>query len=358
MLSILDTFPYPYRERDAQQLHVTLSQLHPTPQGAILIASQAGLDGTLIDAGQPPFFVWKDVLGLAGRSGLTRQLVQLVHDKLNATNPRRPFLAGLLSGKPTPADDEPRADGGAPNFLRDTDDVYEDETLLYHDDLTIQIGRLPDFIDTLQRMVRLAPAVCRLTVDIHGAGMLGTAFRIGPDLLLTNWHVVYNTLTGARATAVTAEFGYEHDGRGTALAAKIVTCDVESIVPGQADDWAVIRATDPLSDAWPVVKLSEAVTPEKGSAAYVIQHPGGERKRLGFVRNTVTAFDERTMHYLTDTREGSSGAPVFDPRGRLIALHHAGGRPQQVVGMPPLRKNEGIRIPRIIDGLRGRIAVP
>ena len=66
----------------------------------------------------------------------------------------------------------------------------------------------------------------------------------------------------------------------------------------------------------------------------------------------MTSFDDLVVHYLTDTQEGSSGAPVFNARGQLIALHHAGGRPQQVVGKPPVKKNEGIRISCIVAGLR------
>ena len=59
-------------------------------------------------------------------------------------------------------------------------------------------------------------------------------------------------------------------------------------------------------------------------SAYIIQHLGGQRKRLGFVRNQVSSFDERVIHYLTDTQEGSSGSPVFDGQGRLIASQYAG----------------------------------
>jgi V8-like Glu-specific endopeptidase len=83
----------------------------------------------------------------------------------------------------------------------------------------------------------------------------------------------------------------------------------------------------------------------------IIQHPGGERKRVAYVRNQITEFDHRIVHYLSDTQTGSSGSPVFNENGRLIALHHAGGRPQEVAGKAPLRKNERIRIPLILNGL-------
>jgi V8-like Glu-specific endopeptidase len=224
---------------------------------------------------------------------------------------------------------------------------------------TIQIGRVPGLIATLQRLVALAPAVCRLVVDVNGLGKHGTGFRIGPDLLLTNWHVLHRTDNDTRATAVTAEFGYEDDGSGGVIAPTVIPCDVESIVSNKADDWAVIHVKQSLADAWPVAKLSESVAPTLSAAAYIIQHPGGERKRVGFVRNQVSFFDDRVVHYLTDTQAGSSGSPVFDGQGRLIALHHAGGRPQEVVGRAPMRKNEGIRISRIIDGLQGQnIIIP
>ena len=91
-----------------------------------------------------------------------------------------------------------------------------------------------------------------------------------------------------------------------------------------------------------------------GEASYILQHPLGDRKRLGFVRNTVTDYNERVVHYLTDTQQGSSGSPVFNSEGGLVALHHAGGRPQEALGKAPVRKNEGIRISRVLAGLKQR----
>jgi S1-C subfamily serine protease len=323
------------------------------------VAQRSGVDTSMIFADQAPALLWKDVLDAAARDGLTRTLVTDVVGALKPTSPARPFLADLLAGTPTPVSGEARGADGEPRFLHADDEVTEPESLLYQDDLTVEIGRLPALVAALQRLVALAPAVCKLTVDVAGSGQYGTAFRVGDDLLLTNWHVVHRRADGTPATAVTAEFGFEDDGRGGVLAGVPVRCDAAGIVSDEADDWAIVHAAEPLRPEWPTVALGDAAEPKLGSPAFIVQHPLGARKRVGIVRNTVSFVDDRIVHYLTDTQDGSSGAPVFDAEGRLIALHHAGGRPQEVIGKPPLRKNEGIRAARIAAALRERgVAVP
>jgi V8-like Glu-specific endopeptidase len=359
MPPILQTFPYPFDQPAAQELHVTLTRLYPTPDGVRVVAERAGVDMSMVYLQQAPLFLWHDVLVQAAAGGLTEPLVREARDLQSPNSPARPFLDELLAGGTPPVDGEPRNADGSAAFLKDDDTVSEPEALLFKDDLTLQIGRVPGLIATLQRLIELAPAVCRLVVDVHGLAGHGSGFRIGPDLLLTNWHVLHNRHTGARATAVTAEFGYEDDAHGAALAPTLIPCDVASIVTDQADDWAVIRAQQPLDGAWPVIKLSEAVEPVAHEPAYIVQHPGGNRKRVGYVRNSVSSFDDRVLHYLTDTQQGSSGSPVFDAAGGLIGLHHAGGTPQQVTGSPPVAKNEGIRIPRVVAGLAAQgVATP
>jgi hypothetical protein len=46
--------------------------------------------------------------------------------------------------------------------------------------------------------------------------------------------------------------------------------------------------------------------PVRDVPAYLIQHPGGIRKRIGFVRNQVTYVDDQVARYLTATQTASS----------------------------------------------------
>jgi V8-like Glu-specific endopeptidase len=357
MPSIADAFPFPWNDPAAQELHQVLSQIYPTPSAAMFVAAKAGFNTGLIDWQQPSFFVWKQLLDAGATAGLNRALLEQVRDQ-NPRNPRRSFLEEILAARPPTTDREPRAPDGAPRFIQATDDVTEPEALLFHDDLTLSTGRVPWLIGVLQKLLQLSPAVCRFEVRYPVGIGRGTGFRIGPDLLLTNWHV-FHLQDGTRTTGVTAEFGYEEDSTGGGLATRVIPTDLASLQGDAADDWAVIRVTQALDPAWPVLALSQAATPQANQAAFIIQHPGGERKRIGFVRNQVTWFDDRVVHYLTDTQAGSSGSPVFNEQGQLIAIHHAGGRPQEVAGKPPVKKNEGIRISRIVEGLaKAGITVP
>ncbi len=348
----LDMFPYPWTEPAAQELLTRLSQIHPTSKAAQFVATTVGMDPGYIHWEQPVVYVWIEILTKASTEGLLRAMVQKQHDLLKDSSPHKVFLADLLENKRPAYGSDPRDLVGAPNFIANDDEVMEPEALLYYDDLTLPIGKVRGLISTLQKLMEYAPSVCRLVVDFNGQTGHGTGFRIGPDLLLTNWHVLTNPYTKQRCSTVTAEFGYEDNGQGGALSSTLIPCDVASIVTDKADDWAVIKTTTAMPDAWPILKLSEACEPKLHEPAYIIQHPGGERKRMGFVRNQVSFFDTRVTHYLTDTQAGSSGSPVWNADGCLIALHHAGGRPQEVVGKPPVSKNEGIRISRVVAGLQ------
>jgi len=152
------------------------------------------------------------------------------------------------------------------------------------------------------------------------------------------------------ATSVHADFGFDVDANGTSTTVTSLVGEPATIRGEKADNWAVVTV-DGMLPEWPILDLGSQADPQIGDATYILQHPGGQRKRLGYVRNTISFVDAGVVRYLTDTEPGSSGAPVFDQLGRLVALHHAGGRPIEVVGKPPVAKNEGIRISRVRERL-------
>jgi hypothetical protein len=353
-MALLDELVYPWHNAEAQQLHQTLIALYPSNQIILLLAAEAEVDTIWILQQQPPALLWKDVLDHAARANRLRKLVQRGLDRLLPDNPARPFLQQLLDGQAPAVSAEPRAEDGTPAFMHGDDTVSEPEALLFGDDLTMPIGQVPGLIETLRKVLLVGPSVCKLSVSLGAGQQYGTAFRIGPDLLLTNWHVVHRRSDRAPAAAVNAEFGFEDAADQGLLVPRAVRCDAAAVESDHHDDWAVVRAIDPLDDAWPIVPLADLPVPALQAPAYIVQHPMGQRKRVGFVRNQISYLDERVVHYLTDTDVGSSGSPVLDAAGRLIALHHRGGRPQEIPGKPPLRKNEGVRISRVAAALKER----
>jgi S1-C subfamily serine protease len=183
----------------------------------------------------------------------------------------------------------------------------------------------------------------------------GTGFRISDELVLTNHHVLFPK--GAIATKVQADFGFDVDAHGTSLAVTSLPGAVETIKGEKADDWAIIKI-DKMNGSWPILPLDARTRPKVGDRAFILQHPNAQQKRIGFVRNTITEVDDAVVKYLTDTQPGSSGAPVFDVEGRPIALHHAGGRLVVVADKPPVAKNEGVRISRVLERMTADNIVP
>jgi Trypsin-like peptidase domain/Effector-associated domain 1 len=356
-LSLLDSLHFPWSRKDAQQLYDVVINLSPTIDSAVDVASRAGLRPGRLTLSKPVDYLWRDILNEAASQAVLRRLIQAVHDGLYSDHPQRAFLGDLLAGRPTSISGESLGTDGKSHFIAGTPLIETPESLLFHDDLTLPVGRMTALIEVLRRLQTLAPAVCRLTVEVGRSTMTGTGFRISREWLLTNAHVLYDG-PQQPATAVTAEFGADDDGLGHLLSPTPIRTEVSSIVADHADDWAVIRMAEPLSDVWPVIGMAEVAEPVVGAEAFIIQHPMGGNKRVGFMRNAICNVDDRVVHYLTDTRIGSSGSPVFNALGQLIAVHHLGGTPQTVVGRPPMKKNEGIRATRIAAALRALGVTP
>jgi len=201
---------------------------------------------------------------------------------------------------------------------------------------------------------------------------VGTGVLVGPRLLLTNNHVIPDP---DEATAMAVQFGYEYDDDGRERAA-----DLYPLAPARAFhteeglDFTVVGVGD-LDGAAPSAKYGTVTLIEATGKALraevlnVVHHPRGERKRASIRQNRMVAQDELWLRYTSDTREGSSGAPVFNDQWEMVALHHGGVERRDEAGNRLARSgeiwtevmgddaidyvaNEGARVSRIISALR------
>ncbi len=173
-------------------------------------------------------------------------------------------------------------------------------------------------------------------IDIRDGLNSGSGFLIGQDLFLTNQHV-FNDETipkqselnmnyeknrvGQRITP--ADFKFDPDR--FFLTAKMVSEDSEL-------DFALV-AVKPISRDG--ISLSEFTTHKlkkeqgkilEGQPVTIIHHPDGREKSVTIHNSNLLELKDRVKDdhvclYNSDTEPGSSGAPVFNNRWEVIALH-------------------------------------
>jgi len=208
----------------------------------------------------------------------------------------------------------------------------------------------------------------------------GTGWLIDEGILVTNYHVVAGTDRDGRteedvrqqAVGMKARFGFTERRSATRQ------FRVEQVLAAdQALDYAVVRLhrfaedkqpgledsqlseLEPVSTIgfWGRLELKPASTLASGDRLNIVQHPGGGEMMVAFRQNTFGRLspDGQSIEYSTDTREGSSGSPVFDDNWMVRAMHSHGimapgpdGTGQRAVA------NGGIPIETIVADLRNR----
>lgn len=197
--------------------------------------------------------------------------------------------------------------------------------------------------------------VCLIDDGVDG---FGTGFLVGPDLVLTNYHVVEPLFAPAPKVATGWSVRFDHKksadgkpiapGRSVAFAADWYIDhapyspfdskpDPKGGDPSNDElDFALIRLAEPIGDqpisakseeqrGWVPLMDRKIVTAKKQMIA-ILQHPKGGPMKLAMGMAealTLNAAGNRVRHGVPTDR-GSSGSPLFDQDWNVLALHHMG----------------------------------
>jgi hypothetical protein len=68
--------------------------------------------------------------------------------------------------------------------------------------------------------------------------------------------------------------------------------------------------------------LGDLSTASPGEAVFVVSYPLGGPLAFSLRNTRLVSVDDTFVHYIASTQPGSSGGPVLDESGHLIAIHH------------------------------------
>jgi hypothetical protein len=213
----------------------------------------------------------------------------------------------------------------------------------------------------LAKLAALRRRICRIEHPCRPADKpgFGTGWLVGSDLLLTNHHVIspFRPLAGNGLNAAEITFRFdvpEPPAMGYGRTCKLADdWLVDASPPGAAErneghalpteaelDYAVIRLAERVADdeveketprGW-VDLTTHGAAVRKGDVMLIVQHPEGLPQRFAFGNAINTpAPEERRLLHDANTLKGSSGSPVVNIKLDIVALHHAGGKPNQAV---------------------------
>ena len=209
--------------------------------------------------------------------------------------------------------------------------------------------------------------VCRVELGnpkaaVAGQGF-GTAFLVGPDLVLTNHHVIEPVLSG-KYSANQIILGFDRvEGSDSAIAGP--HCGLKRpakqsawlVAMSESLDYALLKLSKAMGDepivatsgggsegqaakrGWFELSVSGADEIKLDDSQLIIQHPDGLPLKMDM--GIVTKLTDTRIRYNTSTMPGSSGSPCFDRELRVVALHHAGAS----------TFNQGIPMSAILDDL-------
>ena len=236
------------------------------------------------------------------------------------------------------------------------------------------------------RLGQIETQVCRIEIPTARGTVFGTGFLLGPDVVMTNHHVMNAVISGkATPGMVIFRFDYKRvsDAVVTEGAIYRLAADwhIDSSPPSDVDskrepkpgvpkpdelDYALVRLEgapgsspagqkpDPKDPPRGWIEVDNATTAEPSTPLFIMQHPDAAPLKLAVDMSGVIGLNANAtrLKYTVNTEGGSSGSPCFNADWKLVALHHSGDPNFDDTHNPEY--NEGIPIDAIVNLLAAR----
>jgi hypothetical protein len=198
------------------------------------------------------------------------------------------------------------------------------------------------------RLGVLEGQVCRVEVPAPTRPAAGTGFLVGPDLVLTNYHVVevlQKKMANPAETRLRFDYKVALDG-ATVNSGTIARLADDWLVawrpPGPARDgldFALLRVAESLGQApigraerlpdapgrgW--IRLDQAAPDGFGAGEplLILQHPSDEPLKLAVGPSDGLTTTMTRLRHRVNTKPGSSGSPCLNARLEIVGVHQAG----------------------------------
>lgn len=209
----------------------------------------------------------------------------------------------------------------------------------------------PDYVDLYSSdssKRRLGDHVGMLMGHLGKTTWCCSAFAIGPNHVMTNWHCggdediigAESVWNGEICKRTIIDFSWDGDATDREFAcSKVVYLDKNL-------DIAVLEVRDLAEGGGTLVPVTfRSSSPYVGENLHLVHHPACSPKKLSF-GCSVREVGRRgwanqlpsDFAYSCDTESGSSGAPVFDDEGRVVGIHHLGYQKVLMGGCDGLNK--------------------
>lgn len=280
----------------------------------------------------------------ARAQGWDKDLIRTAHEEF----PGNPRLADLIAelniAEPPRKSSPPALISAADETSADKADAAAQSAL----QRLVLAGDPPVNAELLLHRLRLTGAQTG-ALEIDGMHQ-GTCLLVGPDIVITNHHVI-KPLLGLGGDDVTVRFDRFVDQNHLVQTGWTVplhadwhmhsrphspadeTDDPDDTPDSDQLDFALVRLSQRVAErplpgqstprGWSSLQDGPPDLPVGGHVT-LIQHPAGAPRQIAFGHVLSYGGAKLRIRYSANTKGGSSGSPVLDGRGKLIALHHAG----------------------------------